>query len=99
MEPWLVLAGTIFTAVSSVLAVIITNNRANREITAKIETVNAVQEEKITELTREVRRHNNFAERIPAVEGNIKLLEDRIKNVNHRLDNIEKNDKGGLTRV
>lgn len=99
MEPWLVLAGTIFTAVSSVLAVIITNNRANREITAKIETVNAVQEEKITELTREVRRHNNFAERIPAVEGNIKLLEDRIKNVNRRLDNIEKNDKGGLTRV
>jgi predicted nucleic acid-binding Zn-ribbon protein len=99
MEPWLVLAGTIFTAVSSVLAVIITNNRANREITAKIETVNAVQEEKITELTREVRRHNNFAERIPAVEGSIKLLEDRIKNVNRRLDNIEKNDKGGLTRV
>lgn len=90
MEPWLLFAGTIITAGASVLAVVITNNRANREVTAKIETVNAVQEEKITELTREVRKHNNFAERIPAIEGDIKLVKDQIKGVNHRIDNLEK---------
>lgn len=90
MEPWLLLVGTIITAGASVLAVVITNNRANREITAKIETVNAVQEEKIAELTREVRTHNNFAERIPVIEGDMKLVKDQIKGVNHRIDRLEK---------
>lgn len=90
MEPWLLLVGTIITAGASVLAVVITNNRANREITAKIETVNAVQEEKIAELTREVRKHNNFAERIPVIEGDMKLVKDQIKGVNHRIDSFEK---------
>lgn len=90
MEPWLLLVGTIITAGASVLAVVITNNRANREITAKIETVNAVQEEKIAELTREVRKHNNFAERIPVIEGDMKLVKDQIKGANHRIDSLEK---------
>lgn len=90
MEPWLLLIGTIITAGASVLAVVLTNNRANREITAKIETVTAVQEEKIAELTREVRKHNNFAERIPVIEGDMKLVKDQIKGANHRIDSLEK---------
>lgn len=90
MEQLLLLIGTIITAGASVFAVVITNNRANREITAKIETVNAVQEEKIAELTREVRQHNNFAERIPVIEGDMKLVKDQIKGVNHRIDSLEK---------
>ena len=39
---------------------------------------------KIEKLTEEVRLHNDFASRIP-------LLEERLKVVNHRLDNLEKN--------
>lgn len=34
----------------------------------------AVMEEKIAELTREVRKHNNFAERIPVIENDVKTL-------------------------
>ena len=41
-----------------------------------------VSEVKIEELTREVREHNNFARRIPVVE-------EKIKVINHRLDNLE----------
>ena len=39
---------------------------------------------KIEKLTEEVRLHNDFASRIP-------LLEERLKVVNHRLDDLEKN--------
>ena len=39
---------------------------------------------KIEKLTEEVRLHNDFASRIP-------LLVERLKVVNHRLDDLEKN--------
>ncbi len=38
----------------------------------------AVIDEKITELTREVRKHNDFAERIPVIENDIKTLYKRV---------------------
>ena len=41
----------------------------------------AVTEYKIEELTREVRRHNNFAERVP-------VMEEQMKVVNHRLADL-----------
>ena len=42
----------------------------------------AVTETKIEELTREVREHNNFARRVPAVE-------EQIKVINHRIEDLE----------
>ena len=39
---------------------------------------------KIDKLTEEVRLHNDFARRIP-------VIEERLKVVNHRLDDLEKN--------
>lgn len=43
----------------------------------------AVTETKLEELTREVRAHNNFAQRIP-------VLEEQIKVANHRIEDLEK---------
>ena len=42
----------------------------------------AVTETKLNELTREVREHNNFAKRMPVVE-------EQIKVINHRIDDLE----------
>lgn len=66
----------------SLLGVFVSNTMAARQTTAKIETNQAVTNEKISELTREVREHNNFARRIPVVE-------EQIKVINHRLEDIE----------
>ncbi len=46
----------------------------------------AVTDTKLEELTREVREHNNFARRVP-------VLEEQIKVVNHRLADLEENEK------
>ena len=43
----------------------------------------AVTDTKIQELTREVRLHNHFAQRMPVVEEQIKVL-------NHRLTDLER---------
>ena len=42
----------------------------------------AVTDTKIDELTREVRLHNGFAEKIP-------VMQEQIKVINHRLDDLE----------
>lgn len=89
MEAWLLFAGTVVTAASSVIAVIITNNKAHRDILQQIEVTNAVRDEKIEELTREVRFHNNFAQRMPVVEGDMKVIREQIKVVNHRIEDLE----------
>ena len=41
----------------------------------------AVTETKIDELTREVRQHNGFAQRMPVVEEQIKVINNRIKDL------------------
>ena len=38
----------------------------------------AITDTKLDELTREVRKHNNFAERLPVVEEQIKVINNRI---------------------
>lgn len=45
----------------------------------------AVIDTKIEELTREVRLHNGFAQRMPVVE-------EQIKVINHRLTDLERED-------
>lgn len=89
MEAWLLFAGTVVTAASSVIAVVITNNKAHRDILQQLEVANAVRDEKIEELTREVRLHNNFAQRMPVVEGDMKVIREQIKVVNHRIEDLE----------
>lgn len=49
----------------------------------------AVTDTKIEELTREVRLHNGFAQRMPVVE-------EKIRVINHRLTDLEReNNLGG----
>ena len=62
----------------TLLGVVITNRNAKKEMIHKLEVAQAVTDTKIEELTREVREHNNFAKRMPAVETEIKHIEDDI---------------------
>lgn len=75
------LIGVIITAVFSLAGVIISNAISNRRVEHKLETAQAVTDCKIDELTREVREHNNFARRMPVVEEQIKVINNRIKDL------------------
>ena len=72
----------LITAIGSIVAVIITNKSSNDKMVQSMSTHQAVTDTKIEELTREVRAHNHFAERMPVVE-------EQIKVINHRLDDLE----------
>ena len=81
------IAVAVITGGLAFLGVVITSNKNNRDIQAKLETAQAVTDYKIEELTREVREHNNFARRMPVVE-------EQIKVINHRLSDLEGGSNG-----
>ena len=78
-----VIVSTAITGVLSLLGVLFTNIASNRKIEHKLETQQAVTDTKIEELTREVRMHNNFAQRVP-------VIEEQMKVANHRIEDLEK---------
>ncbi|MBQ2063441.1 MAG: hypothetical protein II456_02580 [Firmicutes bacterium] len=73
----------LITGVLSLAGVYISNRRSAGEIDAKLERQQAVMEERISALTREVREHNEFARRVP-------VLEEKVSVANHRIDDLER---------
>lgn len=73
----------IITGGLSLIGVIVSNNRTTQSMDAKLDKQQAVTETKLEELTREVRTHNNFAQRVP-------VLEEQMKVANHRIADLEK---------
>lgn len=65
----------IVTGVLTLIGVLISNSKSQ-----------AVMEERVDELTREVREHNKFAKRMPVVE-------EQIKVINHRISDLEEDMK------
>lgn len=74
---------SIITGACSILGVIITTTASSNKLSNKIQTEQAVTNTKLEQLTEEVRSHNDFARRIP-------VLEEQIKVINHRLEDLEK---------
>ena len=74
------------TGVLSLIGTVITVMAANSKTNQTLKVSQAVTDTKIDELTREVREHNNFARRMPVVE-------EQIKTINSRLDNLENDGK------
>ena len=62
----------------AVVSNLVSNKTTKNEIQNQIITHQAVTDTKIEELTREVREHNNFAKRMPAVEKEIEYIEKTI---------------------
>lgn len=77
------IASSVITGILALIGVVITVSNGNKKTEDQINTRQAITDTKLEELTREVRLHNNFAQRVP-------ILEEQIKNVNHRIDNLKK---------
>lgn len=67
----------------SLAGVIYANSRSSREMEHKLDKAQALTNQALSELTREVREHNGFARRMPVVE-------EQICAIHHRLDGLEK---------
>ena len=66
-----------------IVSALISAKATGNDVMKKMEIAQAITDTKLEELTREVRKHNNFAERVP-------VLEEQIKVANHRIEDLEK---------
>ncbi len=64
----------LLTLVGTIITVVIGNNKSM----AAMEKNQAVTDTKLDNLTEEVKRHNNFAQRIPVIETQIQNLDNRV---------------------
>ena len=71
VRPMETILAALITGAVTLIGVLIANGKSQ-----------AVTDTKLEELTREVRAHNNFAQRVP-------ILEEQMKVVNHRIADVE----------
>lgn len=67
------------TLIGTIITVLMTSRKTAEDMRVR----QAITDTKLTNLTEEVRKHNNFADRVP-------VIEEQIKVINHRIDDLEK---------
>lgn len=72
----------IITGVCSILAVIMTTASSNKKIEHQLDKSQAIMDTKLEALTAEVRACNEASRRVP-------VIEEQIKVINHRLEDLE----------
>ena len=103
MNEWLQFAGTIIVALLSLIGVVVTNNKSNREMNTKIDKTQAVFEAHVTEQINGVKadllrvekkqdKYNNLIERTFALEKTTELQNAEIKRHGERIKILEKGD-------
>ena len=86
---------SIIGALATILAVVLQSRQSRKDLVAQLQLQQeradsklaaglAVTEQKLEDLTREVREHNNFARRMPVVEEQIKVINHRLSDLEHK---------------
>ena len=77
----------------SLLGVVLTNIASNKKVQNSIETHQAVTDEQLKDLTRQVEKHNSVIERTYIVEQRLEVLTEKQKTANHRIADLEEEIK------
>lgn len=80
-----IMTDAIIVALISLAGTIITVLATSKKTEQSIKVNQAITDTKLEELTREVREHNHFAQRLPVVEEQIKVINNRIETLEGKL--------------
>lgn len=79
----------LITLVGTLIGVFVSAKTTREEFANQLEISQAVTNNEIKHLTEEVRKHNEFAQRIPHIESRLDVLDERVKVANNRIKNLE----------
>lgn len=85
MESSIIVA--IISGIITILGTLITVWAGLRTSAQKAAIQQAITDTKLDELTREVRKHNGFAESIPVIQEQIKVIDNRVSNLEKEVSN------------
>ena len=80
------IVAALITGSLTLIGTVITVIAANRKTEQSMRIAQAVTDTKLEELTREVRAHNNFAQRMPVVENDVKTIYKRLDRLESHSD-------------
>ena len=80
---------SLFSLVGTIVTVTVTSRATQEKLTAELRTQNEVQNNEIKHLSTELKKLSDFAVKIPKLEGDIKLLEEKLSVANHRIADLE----------
>lgn len=83
MESSIIVA--IISGIITILGTLITVWAGLRASAQKAAIQQAITDTKLDELTREVRKHNNFADKIPVIEEQVKQLNEKVTDLEDKI--------------
>ena len=92
-EIWVAAIPAAITAIATVTAVSLQNRRLHRDTTEQQAADMTVVGLKIDRLTEEQKKYNNLQERMVKVETAVTVLDERQKTANHRIKDLEDEEK------
>lgn len=72
--------------ICGIIVALITARSTGDQLTQSLKVAQAVTDTKLDTLAEEVKKHNNFATRVP-------VIEEQIKVINHRIEDLEKGEQ------
>ena len=82
--------GAVISAVAAIVVCVINSNSQNRKILTKMDKHNEIQSLQISELTKQVEKHNRVIERVYKLETADEVEKEQIKVINNRIKDLEK---------
>ena len=79
--------------IGTIITVLVSNKSQARDLYAQMDKHQAVTDEKIDELSRRVEKHNQIVERTYGLEQRMAVAEERISDVNHRINELRDDAK------
>ena len=72
---------SVLTLVGVIITCTVSAKTTRDNVSHRLEISQAVTDTKLEELTREVRKHNSFAEKIPVINEQIRSMDERLKEI------------------
>ena len=72
---------SVLTLVGVIITCAVSAKTTRDKVSHRLEISQAVTDTKLEELTREVRKHNSFAEKIPVINEQIRSMDERLKEI------------------
>ena len=82
--------GALISAVAAIVVCVISSSVQHSRVTAEIDKQNALLNQELGHLRKEVERHNSIVERTVELEKFAKVFEEKIAVANRRIDELEK---------
>ena len=82
--------GAIIGAIASIIVCVINSNAQNKKILNQMDKHNEIQSLQISELTKQVEKHNKVIERVYKLETADEVEKEQIKVINNRIKDLEK---------